>query len=90
MEALEGMTVGEPVAENDIPDRSGGPASKYTQLFSKVDQLDEGQWLPVTVENQRCGQRLIEIAKMRGYRRKRRGMVVYIARKEGETDGTQS
>jgi hypothetical protein len=74
-----GFEVGTPVHDSDVPTERKG---KYTELFRKVEALNSGMWLPVTVSNIRMGQRLIEVAKLRGFRRKRRGLVVYITKKE--------
>jgi hypothetical protein len=82
------FTVGAPVSQSAIPSYKRG--SKYAELFAAVEALKPDQWLPVTVGTERQGQRLVEVAKLRGFRRKRRGLVVYIARKEADSDNSNT
>lgn len=82
MDDLE-FVIGAPVDIGEIPSPQQEKLSKYDALFRQVDQLAPGQWLPVTVASERMGQRLVEIAKLRGFIRKRRKLVVYLAKKDG-------
>lgn len=78
--ADEEIKVGAPIPIDQIPSHKG--MSKYDAIFAEVKKLEQGQWLPITAPNLRMGQRLVDIAKQRGYLKKRRGLVVYVARRD--------
>lgn len=76
----EELKVGSPIPIDQIP--SYKTKSKYDSIFAQVNELEKGEWLPITAPNLRMAQRLVDIAKQRGYLKKRRGLVVYVARKD--------
>lgn len=70
--------IGSPVTE--IPAARGGHG-KYAAIYTQIEALKRDQWLPVTVDTQRQAQRLVECAKLRNYRAKRRKLTVYLAKR---------